>query len=100
MNISISNENSQALVVLEGRLDTVNSHSFETQLAPLLQQENPDIVIECSKFEYISSSGLRQFLLLQKGVMAKQGKLVIRNMKPEIKEVFDMTGFSSIFTIE
>lgn len=100
MTITINEESSCSLVTLEGRLDTVNSHSFETQLAPLLQQENPNIIIDCSGFTYISSSGLRQFLTLQKGVMTKRGKLVIKNLHPDIKEVFDMTGFSSIFTIE
>lgn len=100
MNITIQTENNHTHITLEGRLDTVNSEQFETKVAQLMQQDQPHITIDCTAFDYISSSGLRQFLILQKGVMAKQGKLVIKHMKPEIKEVFDMTGLSSIFTIE
>jgi serine/threonine-protein kinase RsbW len=68
-------------------------------MAPMMTGANPDIELDCMDFTYISSSGLRLLLTLQKSVLARGGKLVIKNMKPEIKEVFDMTGFSKIFTI-
>ena len=48
---------------------------------------------------YTSSQGLRIFLMLQKSVMARSGKMVMRNMNPQVKEVFDITGFSNIITI-
>lgn len=100
MNTTIQTENEKTLVTLEGRLDTTNVTDFEKQIQPLLTLSNPDIIMECENFNYISSSGLRLFLTLQKKVLANRGKMVLKNMKPEIKEVFDMTGFSSIFTIE
>lgn len=100
MTVTITTEQQRTHITLEGRLDTVSSEQFEIEVSQVMQQEHPDITIDCTAFDYISSSGLRQFLLLQKGTMAKQGKLVIQHMKPEIKEVFDMTGLSSIFTIE
>lgn len=100
MNIEIKEEGGKTYVSIEGRLDTVNSHEFEKQIIPLTRQPQPDIVLDCTRFDYISSSGLRQFLILQKSVIATQGKLLIKHMKPEIREVFDMTGFSNIFTIE
>lgn len=100
MTIEIKEESGKIHVHIEGRLDTVNSREFERQIIPLTENPRPDIVIDCTKFDYISSSGLRQFLILQKAVMAQEGSLVIKAMKPEIMEVFEMTGFSGIFTIE
>ena len=61
--------------------------------------EHPDIVIDCEKMEYTSSQGLRMFLMLQKSVNAHSGKMVLVNMRPQVKEVFDITGFSNIITI-
>lgn len=99
MELIIKNENGITTVDVEGRLDTTNAEAFEKKMAPLMTGDNPDIIMDCDKFDYISSSGLRLFLTLQKSVMARKGKLTIKNMKPEIKEVFDMTGFSKIFNI-
>ncbi|MDH8700954.1 anti-anti-sigma factor [Dysgonomonadaceae bacterium PH5-43] len=99
MAIEIQEKNGKIHVSIAGRLDTVSSHEFEKQIKPLTEIPQPDIAIDCSNFDYISSSGLRQFLILQKAVIANKGTLVINNLKPEIKEVFDMTGFTSIFTI-
>lgn len=89
----------KTLVKLEGRLDTTNSEEFEKKMAPLMVGGNPDIEIDCTDFEYISSSGLRLILTLLKSVNARGGKMVIKNLQPPIKEVFDMTGFSKIMTI-
>ncbi|CCY37595.1 stage II sporulation protein [Alistipes sp. CAG:831] len=97
LNISIENGKTQARVT--GRLDTINSDEFEKKMAPLLEGGNPDIELDCSELEYISSSGLRLFLTLQKSVNARGGKLVIKNMNNQIKEIFNMTGFSRIMTI-
>jgi anti-anti-sigma factor len=49
--------------------------------------------------DYTSSQGLRLFLMLQKSVGSRKGKLVLKNMKPQVREVFDITGFSNIITI-
>lgn len=100
MNVNITNENDRVFLTLTGRLDTTTVSAFEKEIQSLMELTVPDIEMDLSAFDYISSSGLRIFLTLQKKVMACQGKLLIRNMKPEIREVFDMTGFSSIFTIE
>lgn len=92
-------DNGKILAKVTGRLDTANSDDFEKKMQPLLQGGTPDIEVDCSELEYISSSGLRLFLTLQKSVNARSGKLVIRNMKDQIKEIFNMTGFSRIMTI-
>jgi len=99
MNVTITKENDKTLVVLSGRLDTTNAAQFQQDIAPLMEGENPDIEIDCTDMEYTSSQGLRMFLLLQKSVMARKGTLVMKDMKPQVKEVFDITGFSNIIKI-
>jgi len=99
MNVTINTEGSKTLVVLQGRLDTTNADQFQKDIAPLMESSNPDIELDCTDMEYTSSQGLRMFLMLQKSVTSRGGKLVMKNMKPQVKEVFDITGFSHIITI-
>lgn len=99
MDIIINNEMGKTLVVLKGRIDTTNADQFQQDIAPLMEGEHPDIEIDCSEMTYTSSQGLRIFLLLQKSINARGGKMVLRNMNPQVKEVFDITGFSNIITI-
>jgi len=87
----------QLTVALEGRLDTTTSPELEAQLADL--DGVARLVFDFEKLEYISSAGLRILLSTQKR-MNKQGDMVIKNVAPAIMEVFDITGFSDILTIE
>jgi anti-sigma B factor antagonist/stage II sporulation protein AA (anti-sigma F factor antagonist) len=99
MDITMTKNEGKTLVKLDGRIDTTNSEQFQNDVKPLMEGDNPDIDIDCSGMTYTSSQGLRIFLLLQKSVMARGGKMVLRNMNPLVKEVFDITGFSNIITI-
>lgn len=99
MNVTIYNEGRQTKVVLDGRLDTTNADQFQKDIAPLMEGADPDIEIDCEKMEYTSSQGLRIFLMLQKSVTGRGGKMVMKRMNPQVKEVFDITGFSHIITI-
>ena len=99
MDIKITQQDNKTIVVLNGRIDTSNADQFQQDVAPLMEGENPDIDIDCTDLSYTSSQGLRIFLMLQKSVMARGGKMVMRNMNPQVKEVFDITGFSNIITI-
>ena len=99
MEVKIENLENKTMVVLSGRLDTTNADKFQQDIAPLMQGNAPDIEIDCTDMEYTSSQGLRMFLMLQKSVTARKGNLVMRNMKPNVKEVFDITGFSNIIRI-
>ena len=99
MDITITKQDDKTLVTLNGRIDTTNADKFQNDFLPLMQGENPDIDIDCSGMTYTSSQGLRMFLLLQKSVIARHGKMLMRNMNPQVKEVFDITGFSNIITI-
>lgn len=99
MDVTIKNEGAKTFVTLQGRLDTTNASDFQNDIQPLMEGEKPDIEIDCTDMEYTSSQGLRMFLILQKSVLARQGQLVMKNMKPQVKEVFDITGFSNIIKI-
>lgn len=100
MNVTINQEENKYNVVLQGRLDTTNADQFSKDIAPLMEGENPEITIDCTDMEYTSSQGLRMFLMLQKSVNARSGKMVMTNMRPVVKEVFDITGFSNIICIK
>ncbi|MBP5710488.1 MAG: STAS domain-containing protein [Bacteroidales bacterium] len=99
MKVTINKEENKYNVILEGRLDTTNANQFQEDIAPLMEGANPDITLDCTAMEYTSSQGLRMFLMLQKSVNARSGKMVMTNMKPQVKEVFDITGFSNIIKI-
>ena len=99
MKVTINQQDAKTLVVLEGRLDTTNAADFQKDIAPLMEGANPDIVLDCTDMEYTSSQGLRMFLMLQKSVSSRGGSLVMKNMRPQVKEVFDITGFSHIIKI-
>ena len=87
------------MVELNGRIDTTNADQFQQEVSPLMEGDQLDIDIDCTEMTYTSSQGLRTFLLLQKSVNARGGKMVLHNMNPMVKEVFDITGFSNIITI-
>lgn len=84
---------------IEGRLDTANARDFSNAIQPLLEEKRPNIIINCEQMTYISSSGLRGFLILQKSVTKNSGFLAIEAMQPEIKHIFEITGCVSIFNI-
>lgn len=99
MIVTINKQDEKTFVVLDGRIDSSNADQFQKDVAPLMEGDNPDIDIDCTDMTYTSSQGLRVFLLLQKSVSLRNGKMVMRNMDPRVKEVFDITGFSNIITI-
>lgn len=100
MEIAITNENGNLTVVLKGRLDTLQAAECDKQLAPIHENADKDIVIECGELEYISSSGLRIFLSILKDVKAKGGTLVLKHVNSEIRNIFTITGFHKLFTIQ
>ena len=98
LNINKTLTGKDLLVALEGRLDTMTAPDLENQLSEALAGiEHLDF--DLKKLEYISSAGLRVLLSAQK-TMNKQGDMVVRNASEEVKEIFEVTGFSDILTIE
>lgn len=85
-------------VALTGRLDTTTAPQLEAELKTTLTGVSA-LVLDFTELEYISSAGLRVLLSAQK-VMNKQGKMVIRHANETILEVFEVTGFTDILTVE
>lgn len=90
--------NDDTLVVsIDGRINTNTAPEFEEALSDL--DGIKYLILDFEKVAYISSAGLRVVLSTQK-VMNRQGEMVVRNVKPEVLEVFEMTGFLDFLTIE
>ena len=85
-------------VALVGRLDTTTAPGLEAELKTSLNGVD-SLIMDFAELEYISSAGLRVLLSAQK-VMNKQGKMVIKHVNETILEVFEVTGFTDILTIE
>ncbi len=100
MNIRIEHEGNIVVARFTGRLDTAAAVEIMPDIQTLANQADKHIVLDCSELAYISSSGLRLFLTLRKESAAKGGKLQVRNINADIRQVFMMTGFISLFTIE
>jgi anti-sigma B factor antagonist len=98
LNIEKKAEGKNLTIVLEGRLDTTTAPKLEDEVKQSIDGVE-ELVFEIAKLEYISSAGLRVLLSAQK-IMSKQGKMIVRNASEEVKEIFDVTGFSDILTIE
>lgn len=98
MNIVKTSEGSKLTLALEGRLDTTTAPQLEAEIKSALTGVT-ELALDFSKLEYLSSAGLRVILAAQK-IMNKQGSLVVRHVNETILEVFEVTGFSDILTIE
>lgn len=98
LNIIKNSNGSDLKFILEGRLDTTTAPQLEAELNNSISGVTA-LKFDFEKLDYISSAGLRVLLSSQK-TMNKQGTMVISNVSPEVKEIFDVTGFSDILTIQ
>ncbi len=98
MTINKDKDGNSLKVAIEGRLDTTTAPQLEEELKSSFEGVEK-LELDFAKLEYISSAGLRVLLSAQK-VMNKQGTMVIKNVSDEISEIFEVTGFSDILTIE
>ena len=98
MNIIKNKDGSKLTLTLEGRLDTTTAPQLEAELKASMDGVT-ELDMDFEKLEYLSSAGLRVLLAAQK-VMNKQGKMTIHHVNETIHEVFEVTGFIDILTIE
>ena len=98
MNIQKTVTGTTLTVDLEGRLDTTTAPQLEGELRGSIDGMS-SLVIDLEKLDYISSAGLRVLLAMQK-IMNEQGEMRIKNANETVMEVFEVTGFSDILTIE
>lgn len=100
MTTEITNNDNQIIAAFAGRLDTAAAVQTAEDIKPLLEVSNKEIVLDCTELEYISSSGLRIFLTVRKEAAAHGCKVIVRNINADIRQVFVMTGFVSLFEIQ
>ena len=98
MTISKNQNGSNLNIAVEGRLDTTTAPDLEKELKNSLSGVS-ELTLDFSKLEYISSAGLRVLLSAHKQ-MSKQGGMKVINVNEIVNEVFDVTGFADILTIE
>jgi len=98
LTINKTIEEKRADFALEGRLDTVTAPDLEKELKEILDDIS-SLNIDFEKLEYISSAGLRVLLAAQK-IMGRQGTMRVVNVNEAIMEIFEVTGFTDILTIE
>ena len=87
------------VVQFQGRVDATSAPSVEQALVAVIDQGEKRLIIDCAGMEFISSAGLRSLLLAVKKMKASGGAIGLAALQPNVKEVFDISGFSALFTI-
>lgn len=87
------------IVTIIPRVDAANAKTVETQLTEIINGGTRKLICNFSQNEYISSAGLRVFLSTLKMMKKSGGEIVLCGLQPYVQEVFDMAGFSQLFTI-
>ena len=100
METKIQELDGKLVATLVGEMDTAAAVEAEKILKPLYQSNGKDVIIDCKNLEYIASSGLRILLGILKGAKATGSKVVLKDVHDDIKNVFKLTGFISIFDFE
>lgn len=99
MEIVERTEEGVRCVALSGRLDSNTSRELEQKLLPMVDEEGSRLLVDLTDLNYISSAGLRVFLLAAKRSKKQQSKIVLAALSENVREVFDISGFSTLFTI-
>lgn len=92
-------QNDITILGLCGRMDSVTAQIVEQRMLSLIEGGNHHLVVDCAQLAYISSAGLRVFLMAAKRVTQAKGKLIFTRLNDEVRQVFDLTGFSTILQI-
>jgi len=99
MQITEDKKGDVVVLALSGKLDATTSKTFQDKLLADINSGDRRFVVDLSQVEYVSSSGLRVFLLASKRLNSSDGKIVLCSLKDHVRQVFDLAGFSSILSI-
>lgn len=100
MDLQTKKENNAIVVTISGRLDAVTTPEYEKKIREMIDSGDIYFVVDFEQVDYISSAGLRGLLLMAKLLNAKGGRVCLANVKGNVRSVFDMCGFSTVFKIE
>lgn len=98
MEIIKTQNGTDLTIAIEGRLDTMTAPQLEAEVKGSIDGIT-NLTLDFAKLEYVSSAGLRVILAAQK-IMNAQGNMKILNVSDDVMEVFEITGFADILTIE
>ncbi len=99
MNIKEYKKDEALVLAIEGRIDSVTSGTLEGKLLATLETGTKRLVLDFTAVDYISSAGLRVLLMAAKKMPGLEGKLALAALSANVREVFDIAGFTEIFTI-
>lgn len=99
MEITEDQVDGKVVIGLGGRIDSTAAVEFEEKLIGIIETGTNSMVVDFVNVQFISSAGLRVLLLAAKKVKTDNGKIVLSGLSSDVKEVFDISGFSSIFDI-
>lgn len=96
----IKSDSDDITVTLDGELNTLAAQQFAKDVEPLMEESGKQITMDFTNLSFISSTGMRTLLLLNKETIAKKGKISIIGMSEDIKQIFELTGFDQMFEIK
>ena len=99
MEIQETKEGKITIVTIVGRLDNTNYIGFEKRLTTIMDNDERNLLLDCTNLEYLSSAGLRALLGILKKMTAVEGKFTLCSLNDRIKKIFHMSGFIKLFTI-
>ena len=99
MEIIQEKVNDVAIVEIKGRLDVTTASDLEQVFTKLLSENQNKVLVECRELEYISSAGLRVLLNAAKQYNKVSGQILLAGLSQNVKQVFEISGFTSIFPI-
>lgn len=99
MTMTVDTQDGVSIVKLSGRLDSNNAAETEQQAMGLVEKGQKRIVIDMADLGYVSSAGLRVFLVLAKRIKGAGGGLAFHSMSDNVKEVFEVSGFINVLTV-
>src|SRR5262245_9510794 len=99
MDISEDRKAGAAILALSGKLDATTAKTFEEKILQVINSGAQRLIVDRSLLEYVSSAGLRVFLLAAKRLRANDGKIALCGLQDHIRQVFDLAGFSSTLSI-
>jgi len=99
MEIKETRDGDVVVLEVDGRLDAGTAGGFEQQVLGLIAAGNKRVVIDGSRMAYISSAGLRVFLMAAKRLTPPAGRFTVGALQAPVREVFDIAGFTSVLSI-
>ncbi len=99
MEVNIRKEEKALVVSITGRMDAVSSPDFDAEVEGQIDKGETCLILDLSGLDYISSAGLRSMLTLAKKLKTRNGSLVLCGLQEMVKEIFEVSGFSTIFNI-